>query len=66
MIFLFLLFLLPLIFAGVFVKLGALSVWVHLLSVALNFALVLIAGFALALLSLVWKSKRNQIDRRIP
>lgn len=58
-------FLLSLIFAGVFIKLGALSVWVHLLSVALNFAMLLIVGFALALLSLVWKSKRNQIDRNI-
>lgn len=64
MIFLILL-ILPLFFAGVFVKLGALSVWVHLLSVALNFAMVLIAGCALALLSLVWKSKRNQIDHRV-
>lgn len=66
MIFIFLMSLLiPLIFAGVFIKLGALSVLVHLLSVALNFAMLLIVGFALALFSLAWKSKRNQIDRRI-
>lgn len=58
-------FLLSLIFAGVFAKLGALSVWVHLLTIALNFAMVLIVGFALALLTLAWKSKKNQIVRRI-
>jgi len=62
MIFIFLMSLLiPLIFAGVFIKLGALSVWVHLLSVALNFAMVLLAGFALALISLVWKQKSKRI-----
>jgi len=58
-------FLLSLIFVGAFIKLGALSVWVHLLSVALNFAMLLIVGFALALFSLAWKSKKNQIVRRI-
>lgn len=59
-------FLLSLIFVGVFIKLGALSVWVHVFSMALNFAMLLLAGFALALLSLVWKTKRNQIGRRNP
>jgi hypothetical protein len=54
-----------LIFAGTFLKLGALSVWVHILTVALNFAMVLIVGFALAMLALAWKSKRDQIVRRI-
>lgn len=58
-------FLLSLIFAGVFAKLGALSVWVHLLTIALNFAMVLIVGFSLALLTLAWKSKKDQIIRRI-
>jgi hypothetical protein len=56
-------FILSLLAAGVFVKLGALSVWVHVFSVALNFALLLIVGFALALFSLAWKSKK--IDHRI-
>jgi hypothetical protein len=45
----------------VFIKLGALSVWVHLLSVALNFAMVLLAGFTFALISLVWKQKSKRI-----
>lgn len=53
-------FILSLIAAGVFVKLGALSVWVHVLSVALNFALILICGFALALLSIVWKQNKTR------
>lgn len=61
MIFLFL-FILPLFFAGVFVKLGALSVWVNVLSVALNFAMALICGFALALLTLVWRQKPKKIS----
>jgi hypothetical protein len=51
-------FILSLITAGVFVKLGALSVWVHVLTVTLNFALFLIVGFALALLSMVWKQNK--------
>lgn len=56
-------FLLSLILVGVFVNLGALSVWVHVLSVALKFALVMIIGFVLVLFTLAWKTKRNQIDR---
>lgn len=60
-----LIFLLSLIFAGTFLKLGALSVWVHILTVALNFAMVLIVGFALALFALAWKSKNNHSIRRL-
>lgn len=56
-------FLLSLILAGVFVNLGALSVWVHVLSFALKFALILIIGFVLTLFTCAWKTKRNQIDR---
>jgi len=42
-------FLLFVAFAGVFVKLGSLSVWVSILSGALNLVMVLIGGLVMAL-----------------
>ena len=55
-------FLLFVIFAVVFIKLGALSVWVGLLSGALNLALLLIGGLAIALF---WRkiSQKKQLER---
>lgn len=55
-------FLLFVILAVVFIKLGALSVWVSLLSGAIYFALLLIGGLAIALF---WRksSQRKQFER---
>ncbi len=55
-------FLSMLIFTAVFVKLGALSVWVHVLSVALNAAMILIGGLLLAVIALFWKPKIQNIQ----
>lgn len=53
-------FLLFVILAVVFIKLGALSVWVSLLSGAINFALLLVGGLVIALL---WrKNSRKKTD----
>jgi len=51
-------FISALILIAVFVKLGAMSVWVHVLSITLNAALVLIGGLLLAMLSIIWKQKK--------
>lgn len=54
-------FLLFVILAIVFIKLGSLSVWVSLLSGALNLALLLVGGLVIALL---WRksSRKKQIE----
>lgn len=55
-------FILFLILSVVFIKLGALSVWVHLLAGAFKFALLLIGGLMLTLVSILW-SKRAKINQ---
>lgn len=54
-------FLLFVILAVVFIKLGSLSVWVSLLSGALNLVLLLVGGLVIALL---WRkgSRKKQIE----
>jgi hypothetical protein len=46
-----------LIFTAVFIKLGALSVWVHVLSVTLNAAMILIVALFLTVIAVIWKQK---------
>lgn len=58
MIFVFLLFLM---FSVALIKLGALSVLVHFLSWALNFALLAIGGLMLVVVSLLWRRKSKKL-----
>ncbi len=58
MIFIFLLFLM---FSVALIKLGALSVLVHFLSWALNFALLAIGGLMLVVVSLLWRRKSKKL-----
>ena len=58
MIFVFLLFLM---FSVALIKLGALSVLVHFLSWALNFALLPIGGLMLVVVSLLWRRKSKKL-----
>lgn len=58
MIFIFLLFLM---LSVALIKLGALSVWVHFLSWALNFALLAIGSLMLMVASLLWRRKSKKL-----